>query len=276
MSEFFEAYAEKIGLTVIASAKRGGELLEIDVLAVDDANTFIIECKWDLVDAKAIQQLSRYREVLKANQPLFKKRLVDMKLDVGGRRRAPVLVALGYRYEDSVLEEAKAQAIICLTYNYYDVTPYAYHRVSATCELVRPRRRGKVGIQYADRLLMPASHHPKVCKRRSTMRKLARLPRELRKAFRAIHHRLRGLPDVTVSHGKLVRYRAPQNKFAEAKICLKSKSIHWRYRHQGKWKDRWQGGDEILAEYGADKIFNLLRKAYIDASAVPSSRTTWK
>lgn len=51
MQGFLEEHAEQLfGLKVIASSSRDGELFEIDVLAVNAANTpFIIEGKWDLV-----------------------------------------------------------------------------------------------------------------------------------------------------------------------------------------------------------------------------------
>src|SRR5205809_8124201 len=80
VQRFVEEHAERIfGVKVISSTRRGGHrLFGIDVLGVDAANTpFIIECKWDLVDAGAIRQLVRYREALQAGWSLFEKRVTE-------------------------------------------------------------------------------------------------------------------------------------------------------------------------------------------------------
>jgi hypothetical protein len=170
MQLFVEKHAEHIlGLRVIASTRKGeGGLFKIYVLAIDAYNTpFIIECKWDLIRAGAIRQLERYRSTLKKNWPLFEKRVRESTgLQVAVKRREPVLVALGYRYEPSLLSDA--QSVVCLT--------YAYHDVTVTGEVVEEQHPGNVSIQHAHKDQMPTSHHPKVNKEHYTFKRLEQFP----------------------------------------------------------------------------------------------------
>jgi hypothetical protein len=69
---FIAKYAEEIlGLTVISADRKGGDrLFDVDVLAVNAVNTpFIIECKLDLVGAKALRQLEQYKKALRRPTP---------------------------------------------------------------------------------------------------------------------------------------------------------------------------------------------------------------
>ena len=260
VQQFVEEYAETIfGLKVISSTRRDGRrLFGIDVFAVDAANTpIIIECKWDLVDPGAIRQLVRYKKALQAGWSLFEKRITETSgMQVAVESREPVLVAIGYRYAPSVLSDA--QSIVCLT--------YAYHDVTFTGDVVEQQRPGRVSIQHAHQILMPKARHPTVSKQQHTSERLLPLPPSLRAAFWEIDGRLRGLDAVKVVYGgkNFVRYRVPRGRFAEAKIC--PKSIQWRYCQSGGWKDGGQSGSvEMLAACDLDKIFDLLRQAYVDA-----------
>jgi hypothetical protein len=254
VQEFVEKYAEKIfGLKVIASTRRGERgMFKIDVLAVDAANSpFIIECKWDRVGSGANRQLFGYRKTLLDNWPLFERRVSEARgRKVTVERREPVLVAIGYRCAPSVLIDP--QSVVFLT--------YAYHDVTLGRDVVKQQRVGKVSIQHAHQILMPKSRHPSVCKKRSTIKVVARLPPALQKAFWAIDARLCGLDAVTVVRFKnLVNYRVRRVIFAKATIS--PESIRWRYGQRGVWNDK-----DMLASCDAKKIFDLLHQAHVDAA----------
>jgi hypothetical protein len=60
----FEDEVEALfGCDVVASTRRGGgRLFQIDILAIDRANTpIIVECKWDRIDQRAVAPLLEYR-----------------------------------------------------------------------------------------------------------------------------------------------------------------------------------------------------------------------
>lgn len=251
MQQFVEENAENIfGLKVISSSRRdGGVLCKIDVLAIDTVNTpFIIECKWDLVDSGAIRQLDRYKKALLENWSLFEKRVSATRgQHVTVKRREPVLVAIGYRYEPSVLRDA--QSVHCLT--------YTYHPATLTEDGLEEQRPGEVSIQRAHQLPMPTSRHPTVSKKNGIVERLSQLPPALQTAFKTIHDRLLTLEDVTDAYvGKhSVRYRIGRHGFAKAKIG--PKSIQWQC------EDPKNGRQWInVTPNNADRIFALLRKAH--------------
>jgi len=254
--QFVEKHAEEIlGLTVISVDRSGGgRLFDIDVLAVNAANTpFIIECKWDLVGAKALRQLARYKKALHAGWPLFRERVRQIRRkQVQVRKRDPVLVAIGYRYEPSVLRHP--QSVVCLS--------YAYHHLAPTDEVVERFRPGKVSVQRADGL-MPSLLHPRVTKRFGSVKSIGRLPRALQTAFYTIDERLRRLAGVTVVYGgrPFARYRVPRSPFAEATVG--PHSIQWSFAETKTWAPHQLGRVEMLAASDADKIFSLLRGAYV-------------
>jgi len=259
VQQFVEENAENIfrqRLKVISSSRRaGGVLCKIDVLAIDAANTpFIIECKWDQVDSDTIRQLERYRKALQANWSLFEKRVGETRRQlVTVKKRQPVLVAIGYRYEPSVL--SGAQSVDCLT--------YAYHPATLIEDGLEEQRPGEVSIQRARQLPMPTSRHPTVSKKKGIVERLSQLPPALQKAFKTIHGRLLKLDAVTVAYvGKhSVRYQVLRDGFAKARIG--PKSIHWQYgaRRNG----RQLVNVEMSAGSDVDTLFALLRQAHSEA-----------
>jgi hypothetical protein len=269
LQEFVEKYAPKIlGLTVIASARPGGRgLFRIDALAVDDANNpYIIEFKSNQVGSDAIQQLLRYREMFEADLTFFAQRLTDTNRHAPGKAQPPVLIAIGYRYMDSVLSDAEAQSITCLTYAYHDVTWEACSHVSSPFDVVEPLRRGEVSIHLANERPMPSSRHRRVCKRHVVIERLKALP-ELDTAFWEIDCSLRDLKTVTALYGKNpeASYHGPRGKFAEARMERKSKSIEWQYLQQGVWDDGRLGIQKMFRRSDKSKILDLLSHAYLVA-----------
>src|SRR6266446_9429247 len=123
VQRFVEKHAAKIlGLTVVASSLRGGHrLCDIDILGVDAHSTpVIIECKWDLVGHDVLRQLAGYADDLQGEWSSVEERICEMKNSaVAIQRREPVLVAIGYRYDRSLL--AAPQSVTCLTYSYHGV-----------------------------------------------------------------------------------------------------------------------------------------------------------
>jgi hypothetical protein len=82
VQKFVEEHAKAIlALDVIASTRRGGgRLFDIDILAIDKADRpFIIECKWDLVDERALGQLAKYRAALVSGWARFEERLSKVR-----------------------------------------------------------------------------------------------------------------------------------------------------------------------------------------------------
>lgn len=263
VQEFFEKHAkETLGLTVIGSTRPGeGGLFKIDVLAVDDANNpYLIECKWNQVGRGAIQQLLRYRELFLEDPSFFAERLTDRELQVTAKQRAPVLMTVGYWYRNSVLTEAEAESIVCLTYDYHNVTFEACRHVSPPFEAVEPRPSGKVSIEWAHHH-QPA-RHPIACKRHIVVKRLKRLP-ALQTAFWEIDRSVRALNGVTAIYGKNpdVSYHGPHGKFAEARF-QRPESIQWIYCQSGGWKSGERLGDEMRAARDAKRIIEALRKAY--------------
>ncbi|MEA2206258.1 MAG: hypothetical protein QOE77_3034 [Blastocatellia bacterium] len=267
--EFVEGYFERVGLTVIASSMRPGlRLLDIDILAVDYANTFIIECKWNLIDTKTIHQLVRYRNLLESNQALLRKRLADNGVQFSDTHGKPVLVAIGYQYQPIALSEAQAESIVCLTYTYHGLSHQPCPHVSPPCKTVESHLEGEVSIQVAS--FIATTPHPIVCKRRILAERAKGLPGELQNAFWVLDDKIRELSTVTAVYGKNpdAYYSVSGLVFAEARMNRKAQLIRWNSGLTPKWKGRGQEGSvEMFGVRDVDKVFKLVRKAYAGASA---------
>lgn len=223
LQSFVEKHAKAIfDLEVIASTRRGGgRLFDIDILAIDNAaKPFIIECKWDLVDAGALEQLAKYRQALLSGWALFEERLRKVRGSGRVKRSEPVSIAIGYRYDRAPI--ADDRPAICLTYTYHDVV--------FTDESLQEQGPGKVSLQFAARAIMPTSRHPNVSKKSATHRRLESFAPSLRDAFWALDAKLVNLEGVAVTYGgkNCVRYRKRTDIFAEAVIGRGL--IEWRVR----------------------------------------------
>jgi len=188
--------------------------------------------------------------VLLKRWSLFEERVREIRQQqVVVKRREPVLVALGYGYDSSILQELKS--IVCLSYD--------YHNVTLSDDTVNEQRRGKAKIQAAT----PSRTHPPVTKRQLFLK---RCPPELREAFSRIDRTLGELDGVKAKYVKdSARYRLPEGYFAEAKIH--PKSIVWTCGTCVKWKDREQWGHcKMSADIQTDRILDRLRRAHMKAS----------
>jgi hypothetical protein len=261
VQSFVEEHTKDIfGLDVIASTRRGRRrLFDIDVLAIDEANRpFIFECKWDLVDAGALDQLARYKDVLLSDWARFETRVSEVRhRPIQVKRREPVLIIIGYRYDPSVLSQGGS--VISLT--------YAYHHPTMAGEVLTKRRPGEVSIQRPHEAPMPVSRHPSISKKHRTFARLAPLPQTLQDAFWDLDAKLQDLPEVTVVYGgkNFVRYRVRKSAFAEAKVG--PMSIQWRLRwskHEGvrRADGELSGRVEMLPASDVDKIYDILRDTY--------------
>ncbi|MBI2161184.1 MAG: hypothetical protein HYU25_12570 [Candidatus Rokubacteria bacterium] len=256
MQRFVEDHLEKIfHLEVISSTRRGGRpLFDIDVLAISSSNTpVIIECKWDRVDAAALDQLAAYSLALQQGWTAFETRVSETRRRaISIAKREPILVAIGYRYDGSVLHSRRS--VICVT--------YAYHGVAFADGIVEQRRRGQVSIQPAREADMTPSP-PRILKRYATEKRLACLPQNLRAGFCDVHERLLALDGVReVPFKNVVNYHAPRGQFAEAKIG--AGSIEWNFGKPPRWSEAWRSV-EMRAASDAEKVFRQVRRAYRDA-----------
>ena len=246
-----------LGVSVITTSLRGGgRLCDIDILGVDDAGTpVIIECKWDRVDAAAIGQLTAYAQALKNQWESFERRVSKLRRPaVSIKHRDPILIAVGYRYDPSVL--ATTASVNCLAYRYDGAAPLG--------GVVERRRPGRVSIQWAHQTGMPHPH-PRVLKKDGTDERLKRRLPELRTSFWDLDGRLRALEDVTAVYFKNVaHYRVSRGQFAEAKI--NSLVIQWRFARPGSWRDSTKVGSvEMLAPSDAETVFRQLQRTHRDA-----------
>ena len=209
LQRFIEDHAEDLlSVRVVASSRPGGKgLFNIDTLAEDrDGRPWIIECKHDLVDARALSQLRRYRAALMAGWatagPLF------------GRNRTPadcpepMLVAVGYRFDDSVVDEQLLRIV------------YRYQDVMFTDDELQSQRTGRVSLHNAAGVVGPEAGHPKVSKKMATTERLQSFAPGLTESFWRIDAALRELPGVKVKYGgkNFVRYSTRSGIFAEAVI----------------------------------------------------------
>jgi hypothetical protein len=255
VQRFVEKHAQRIlGLRVIASSLRDGHRLgDIDILDVDPRGTpVIIECKWDLVRHDVLRQLAGYAADLQRNWSSLEKRVNEVKRPaLTIKKRKPILVAIGYRYDASLL--IPPQSVTCLT--------YCYHGIAPGDGFVEHRRRGRVSIQRADGRTMSLGRHPRVSKKAETHRRLARLPEELRAAFWKLDRRLCTFEGVTVTYGgkNFVRYRLSRRQFAEAKIGLGS--IQWHSCQPGPGRNRY---DSVVMLTASDsgRVLRELQRAH--------------
>ena len=149
----------------------------IDTLAIDKSSRpVLIECKWNMVDAGALEQLERYEDALRSGWQKFEDRVSAFR----GRRTTidkdkcpPVLVTVGYTYEPSVLKDDRS--FIFLTYR--------YNAIELTGDVLERPRPGTVTIERVrDVGDLPGTHHPPVSKVHYTHRRLAVLPSALRRS----------------------------------------------------------------------------------------------
>jgi hypothetical protein len=270
LQTFVEKHAKAIlDLEVIASTRTGaGRLFHIDILAIDKTNRpFIIECKWDLVDTRALGQLAKYKDALLSGWDRFEKRVREVRGNsVRVKKTEPVLITIGYRYDRAPL--ADDQAAVCLAYTYHDVV--------FTDERLQERGPGQVSLQFAAKAILPPARHPKVSKKSATHRRLEALAAGLREAFWALDAKLVSLDGVVPTYGgkNFVRYRKRNRLFAEAVIG--PELIQWRFRcpKPPRGSDRIDRREssgtlncaaDMRAASGAKKLFAFLHDAYREA-----------
>ncbi len=250
LQQFIEDHSKELfGVDVVASARKdGGMIFKIDLLAVDaSGRPWIIECKHDLVDAKALEQLQRYRRTLVENWEDVQKKLKKRYTSRLQRRPDPVLVLVGYRYDHSFNHEQAH----CLSYK--------YHAIQFTDDELQKQNPGSVSLHHVQEIDTAARPHPKVCKRIATTERLERLAPKLTKSFWDLDAELQKLegPKVTVKYlGKnVVRYSTRGRIFAEAVIC--EGTIQWRITlNRGAYLE----GDSDVS-----KALKALRDAYHQA-----------
>jgi hypothetical protein len=207
-----------LGLTVLRSSVRGGgRVFDIDLLAADGAGQpWIIECKHDRVDPSAARQVMRYREAFANGW-----RTIFHLFNGADPKRAPEpgLALVGYRFSGRV----GGEDCVRLAYRYHDI-----QFRNAGHEEQRPAR---VSIIHADRDLLFADAHPKVCKRFATTKRLQTRAPQVEDAFWRIAEFAEGLHGVTVFYGgkNFVRFSNSQRVFAEA--VVEDHAVKWRIGH---------------------------------------------
>jgi hypothetical protein len=219
LQRFIEEHAEALlGIRVIASARPDGRgMFKIDILAADqDGQPWIIECKHDLVDARALKQLQGYRAALMTNWVSVRERLEGRLAVTLSSDPQPILVLVGYRYDDTFADDRT----VCLAYRYHDI--------EFTDDKLQQQKPGCVSLHSASHIGAPERGHPKVSKKLATSERLERLAPTLAKSFWDIDAELRNFRGVKVAYGgkNFVRYRTRAGTFAEAVIC--PGAIQWR------------------------------------------------
>ena len=117
LQRFVKEHAKDLlGLQVVGVAERGGGMIsKIDIFALDHSGKpWIIECKHDLVNARAISQLRRYSATVLARWPHIRK-LINLKCGPTNLEKhpRPGLMTVGFRYDQRL---AKPDDVICLAY----------------------------------------------------------------------------------------------------------------------------------------------------------------
>lgn len=219
LQRFVTANAKDLlGIDVVAIAERGGGMIsKIDVLAVSPSGRpWIIECKHDLVDAKAGSQLKRYRASVLARWPEVKNAIGSRWSGKLQKNPDPGLMTIGYRYDQNF----PADKIVCVAYQYHGIE-------FANARLQEPRP-GLVSLHRKQDIVMPAQPHPKVSKRITTLTRFGQLDASLTACFWDIDRELMKLPGVEVTCGgkNLVRYRTASGVFAVAAIG--DSAVEWR------------------------------------------------
>lgn len=243
------------GADVVASARRGGgRLFDIDILAIDEANTpIIVECKWDRINQRAVEQLMHYRGVLKRSWRTFEQRVQVVRGQKARLKwRSPLLVAVGYRLDRPLTGVPTGMLFFT----------YSYHGVALGTEPVEIQVPGEVSFRSASVEGSPKDRHPKVSKKSAIHRRLEPFSDGVRAAFWEIDQALRNLGEVEVVYGgkNFVRYRGPRGRFAEAVVG--DDSIEW---YVGGAR---RSGDDVVRMFRAsDKegVMRQLRRAYEEA-----------
>lgn len=240
LQRFVEHHAEAtLGLKVVGSARqRGASVLKIDILAADSSErAWVIECKHDLVDSRALEQLRRYRSDLLSQWDAVKTRVAD-RCQVQLSEDEPGLILIGYRYDDTFVAERE----VCLSYRYHDV--------EFTDDELQTQRSGRVSFHRVDFTNRPTKTHPRVSKKIATLERLDSLLPALAQEFLTIDSELLKDKRVKVTYGgkNFVRYRTRKGVFAEAVIGRDS--IDWQIRTKFTLESREQTPDllAILCE----------------------------
>jgi hypothetical protein len=247
LQEFIEGHAGALfGVKVVASSRpAGGCLFKIDTLAIDSGGQpWIMECKHDRVDSRALHQLHGYRSRLLANWVEASK-LLQSRLGVQlSERPVPVLVLVGYDFDPGVI----SSDVVRLVYRYHDI------RFSQT-EL-QEQTPGRVSLHYADDVDKAGAGHPRISKRFATVERLQRLAPELADAFWRVDSELRKRGARVKYGGKnFVRYSTSGGIFAEA--VIQHGAIRWRTTITCR----------IESDADTDGVIGLLKQAAEDSSA---------
>ena len=240
LQRFVEQQAkELLGVTVIASSRRGGQCFrKIDILAeAADGQPWIIECKHDLVDHAAWRQLQRYREALvkgwSAVAPRFSRTA----------RPEPLLVAIGYRF-DGIIDPALVRIA------------FRYHGLTNTDQLLQVQEPASVSLVTLSGVdTGPQTAHPTVSKKLATVERLARLAPDLALGFWQVDEALQRLPGVKATYGgkNHVRYSTARGVFAKAVI------------HRGAIEWSAPMAREMRANADVPGILDLLRQSHGNA-----------
>jgi len=224
LQRFVKEHADDLlGIQIVGVAERnGGMISRIDLFGVDRfGKPWIVECKHDLVDTRAISQLRRYHAAVLARWPDIEKIIAvkcgSIKLQ---EHPQPGLVTIGYRYDQSV---AAVEGITCLAYQ--------YHEIEFTDDKLQKPRPGRVSLHRIEDILLPTERHPRVLKKKDeTLKRLAALDSSLAAAFRNIDRELNRLPGVEATYGgkNFVRYRCAATVFATAVIG--ADAVEWRLK----------------------------------------------
>ncbi len=248
LQRFVEDNAEDLlGVKVVASSRAGGGcLFKIDTLAVDrDGQPWIIECKHDLVDSRALTQLRRYRTALmdgwaKATTVLRSRHHVGFSDEP-----EPVLVLIGYRFDEGFASDEVVRLV------------YRYHDIQLLRDAHPEQTAGRVSLHNAGESDSLQARHPKVSKKLATVERLQRLAPALSDSFWDVDKELRRLgAKVTYGGKNFVRYSTSAGIFAEAVIG--SGAIRWRPTLSCLVEDASDTAALLdVLRYAADKRANL-------------------
>jgi len=257
LQRFVKEHSEDLlGLKVVAVAERGGGMIsKIDILGVDrSGHLWIIECKHDLVNHRAVDQLLRYRSAVLKRwariQKILAARLGSTRLQ---NHAQPRLLTIGYCYDRSL---AAVKDLTRLAYR--------YHGIEFTQDKFQRRRAGQVNLYRVDSIEWPTQRHPRVLKKAGTLRRLDVLKPSVKAAFYDIDAKLSRLAGVEVTCDKnLVRYRTATGVFATAAILRDA--VEWRLR----------GGGKIPLRVAADapEAMKALRSAHTERANKALHRT---
>ena len=209
VQQFIEDNADLLGVTVVASSRRGGGCVcKIDILAVTPSGRpWIIECKHDLADATAFRQVRGYGAALIRDWPAIAPRVLPDHI-APSEKPDPVLVLIGYRFDDSTTDDQVERIV------------YRYHDIEFADVELQEQRPGLVSLHNAPGLAGTDRPHPLVSKRIATTERLQRFAPALAESFWRVDAELRAQKGVKVKYGgkNFVRYSTSAGIFAEAVI----------------------------------------------------------